>query len=95
MGLGSQALKQYDRICLVLSSRHWMAGNTPSRAGQGHLRHILVPPLSTHRPLPCAQDVTRLTVSISTLLGPLFFVWLSQLLLPTMLLTLVYEKEKR
>ncbi|RMZ55176.1 hypothetical protein APUTEX25_005454, partial [Auxenochlorella protothecoides] len=41
------------------------------------------------------KDVTRLTVSISTLLGPLFFVWLSQLLLPTMLLTLVYEKEKR
>ncbi|EFN50493.1 hypothetical protein CHLNCDRAFT_141395, partial [Chlorella variabilis] len=38
---------------------------------------------------------SRLSLDFSSLLGPLFFCWLLQLLLPPMLNQLVYEKEKR
>ncbi|GFH22555.1 ABC transporter domain-containing protein, partial [Haematococcus lacustris] len=38
---------------------------------------------------------TKLTLDFSSLLGPLFFTWVVQLLLPTILQQLVYEKEKR
>ena len=43
----------------------------------------------------CLQDGSRLSLDFSSLLGPLFFSWLLQLLLPMMLNNLVYEKEKR
>ncbi|GFH06334.1 ABC transporter domain-containing protein, partial [Haematococcus lacustris] len=38
---------------------------------------------------------TKVTLDFSSLLGPLFFTWVVQLLLPTILQQLVYEKEKR
>ncbi|GAB4822597.1 hypothetical protein N2152v2_009643 [Parachlorella kessleri] len=38
---------------------------------------------------------SRLKVDFGILLGPLFLTWLCQLLLPLMLVTLVYEKERR
>lgn len=38
---------------------------------------------------------SALRLDFSGLLGPLFFVWLAQLLLPSMLTSLVYEKENR
>ena len=41
------------------------------------------------------QGGSRLSLDFSSLLGPLFFSWLLQLLLPMMLNNLVYEKEKR
>ena len=41
------------------------------------------------------QGGSRLSLDFSSLLGPLFFSWLLQLLLPLMLNNLVYEKEKR
>ncbi|KAL6775733.1 ABCA3A [Auxenochlorella protothecoides x Auxenochlorella symbiontica] len=41
------------------------------------------------------KGATILSLNFSALLGPLFFVWLAQLLLPTMLASLVYEKEMR
>jgi hypothetical protein len=40
------------------------------------------------------QGGSILTLDFSSLLGPLFFSWLLQLLLPPMLNQLVYEKEK-
>jgi len=41
------------------------------------------------------QGGSRLGFDFGSLLGPLFFSWLLQLLLPVMLYQLVYEKEKR
>jgi hypothetical protein len=41
------------------------------------------------------QGGSRLSIDFSSLLGPLFFCWLLQLLLPSMLNQLVYEKERR
>ena len=41
------------------------------------------------------KGASRLSLNWSSLLGPLFFSWLLQLLLPLMLVGLVYEKEKR
>lgn len=38
---------------------------------------------------------SKLNLDFSSLLGPLFFSWVVQLLLPTMMQQLVYEKEKR
>ena len=38
---------------------------------------------------------SALVLDFASLLGPLFYCWLAQLLLPIMLVTLVYEKEKR
>lgn len=38
---------------------------------------------------------TKLTLDFSSLIGPLFFLWLIQLPLPISLVQLVYEKEKR
>lgn len=38
---------------------------------------------------------TRLTLDFSSLLGPLFYTWVLQLLLPVMLVSLVYEKEHK
>eukprot|EP00887_Chlorella_sp_A99_P004767 scaffold4.g4767.t1 len=38
---------------------------------------------------------SELTLEFSSLLGPLFYTWLLQLLLPVMLVNLVYEKERR
>ena len=37
---------------------------------------------------------TQLNLDISSLLGPIFFTWLVQQLLPLMLVTLVYEKQQ-
>jgi hypothetical protein len=42
-----------------------------------------------------SQPESSLTLDFGTLLGPLFYTWLFQLLLPVMLVTLVYEKERR
>jgi len=41
------------------------------------------------------KPADRLRLDFSSLLGPLFYCWVVQLLLPTMLQQLVYEKEKR
>lgn len=41
------------------------------------------------------KPATGLSLDFSSLLGPLFFSWLSQLLLPVMMSTLVLEKERR
>lgn len=38
---------------------------------------------------------THLSLDFSSLLGPIFYCWLSQLLLPLFLVTLVYEKQCR
>lgn len=38
---------------------------------------------------------SKLTLDFSSLLGPLFFTWIAQLLMPMMLSTLVYEKEQK
>ena len=38
---------------------------------------------------------SELTLDMCSLLGPLFFTWVAQLLLPMMLSTLVYEKEQK
>lgn len=40
------------------------------------------------------KDGTALAVDFSSFLGPLFYTWLSQMLLPVMVGLLVYEKEK-
>jgi hypothetical protein len=40
------------------------------------------------------KPATRLTLDFSSLLGPVFFCWLTQLLLPIMLINLVYEKQQ-
>lgn len=37
----------------------------------------------------------KLNLDISSLIGPLFFAWLVQLIFPIMMVNLVYEKEKR
>ena len=41
------------------------------------------------------QDSNKLTLDFGSLLGPIFYTWLLQLLLPVMLVSLVYEKERR
>ncbi|KAG2490617.1 hypothetical protein HYH03_011009 [Edaphochlamys debaryana] len=41
------------------------------------------------------KSVTKLELDFSSLLGPLFYTWVVQMLLPTFLQQLVYEKEKR
>lgn len=41
------------------------------------------------------KAASKLRLDFSSLLGPLFYCWVVQLLLPTMLQQLVYEKEKR
>lgn len=38
---------------------------------------------------------TQVHVDFSNMLGPLFFTWVVQMLLPIFLMQLVYEKEKR
>ena len=38
---------------------------------------------------------SSITLDFSSLLGPLFFTWVVQMLLPIFLMQLVYEKEKR
>jgi hypothetical protein len=38
---------------------------------------------------------SSVTLDFSALLGPLFFTWVVQMLLPVFLMQLVYEKEKR
>lgn len=38
---------------------------------------------------------SKLTLDFSSLLGPLFFCWLLELLLPVMVVQLVTEKERR
>ena len=38
---------------------------------------------------------THLSLDFSSLLGPIFYCWLAQLLLPLFLVTLVYEKQQR
>lgn len=40
------------------------------------------------------KDGSQLSLDFSSLLGPLFYTWLSQMLLPVMVGLLVYEKEK-
>lgn len=44
---------------------------------------------------PRSQGGSELSLDFSSLLGPLFFDWLCQLLLPLMLVNLVYEKQMR
>ena len=41
------------------------------------------------------KAASTLKVDFSNLLGPLFFTWVVQMLLPIFLMQLVYEKEKR
>ncbi|DBA75618.1 TPA: hypothetical protein ACH3X2_009057 [Trebouxia sp. C0005] len=41
------------------------------------------------------KQETHLSLDFSSLLGPIFYCWLSQLLLPLLLVTLVYEKQHR
>ncbi|KAL0046688.1 hypothetical protein WJX82_007270 [Trebouxia sp. C0006] len=41
------------------------------------------------------KQETHLSLDFSSLLGPIFYCWLSQLLLPLLLVTLVYEKQRR
>ena len=53
---------------------------------QQPLRHV------THALLPGAES--KLQLDFASLLGPLFFTWLAQLILPVMLVALVYEKQQ-
>ena len=48
----------------------------------------------TYRLLFVLHAGTQLNLDISSLLGPIFFCWLVQQLLPVMLVTLVYEKQQ-
>ena len=41
------------------------------------------------------KQETHLSLDFSSLLGPIFYCWLSQLLLPLLLVTLVYEQQRR
>jgi hypothetical protein len=41
------------------------------------------------------KATSSITLDFSSLLGPLFFTWVVQMLLPIFLMQLVYEKEKR
>ena len=41
------------------------------------------------------KQETHLSLDFSSLLGPIFYCWLAQLLLPLLLVTLVYEKQRR
>lgn len=41
------------------------------------------------------KQETHLSLDFSSLLGPIFYCWLAQLLLPLLLVTLVYEKQHR
>lgn len=41
---------------------------------------------------PCAAS--KLSLDFASLLGPIFFTWLAQLMLPVMLVSLVYEKQQ-
>ena len=41
------------------------------------------------------KQETHLSLDFSSLLGPIFYCWLAQLLLPLVLVTLVYEKQRR
>ena len=41
---------------------------------------------------PCAAS--KLKLDFASLLGPIFFTWLAQLMLPIMLVSLVYEKQQ-
>lgn len=41
------------------------------------------------------KQATHLSLDFSSLLGPIFYCWLAQLLLPLFLVTLVYEKQRR
>lgn len=41
------------------------------------------------------KQATHLSLDFSSLLGPIFYCWLAQLLLPLLLVTLVYEKQRR
>ena len=45
-------------------------------------------------PCPCMCAATQLTLDFASLLGPIFFSLLAQLMLPVMLITLVYEKQQ-
>ena len=42
----------------------------------------------------CCMTGTKLSLDFASLLGPIFFTWLVQQLLPFMLVTLVNEKER-
>ena len=41
------------------------------------------------------KQETHLSLDFSSLLGPIFYCWLAQLVLPLFLVTLVYEKQRR
>jgi hypothetical protein len=45
--------------------------------------------------LEMPRQASRLRLDFSSLLGPLFFTWVAQLLLPVIMMTLVYEKQNR
>lgn len=68
--------------------RGWWASQVTVIAGPG-IRNELLALQSFPKP------ADRLRLDFSSLLGPLFYCWVVQLLLPTMLQQLVYEKEKR
>mmetsp|Transcript_40231 Transcript_40231/g.119957 ORF Transcript_40231/g.119957 Transcript_40231/m.119957 type:complete len:1026 (-) Transcript_40231:846-3923(-) len=55
----------------------------------------VVPPTSLLAIMSMPKQATELKLDFSSLLGPLFYTWVVQLLFPTFLQQLVYEKEKR
>lgn len=55
----------------------------------------VVPPTSLLGVMSMPKPSTKLELDFSSLLGPLFYTWVVQLLFPTFLQQLVYEKEKR
>ncbi|KAG1659570.1 hypothetical protein FOA52_011926 [Chlamydomonas sp. UWO 241] len=54
-----------------------------------------VPPTSLLGVMSMPKPANKVSLDFSSLLGPLFYCWVVQLLFPTFLQQLVYEKEKR
>lgn len=69
--------------------RGW-AGTLPASVAQA-ISHAV----GLHGLMSFPKPTTELPFDLSSLLGPLFYTWVVQLLIPTFLQQLVYEKERR
>ncbi|GFR42637.1 hypothetical protein Agub_g3573 [Astrephomene gubernaculifera] len=78
----SNSLRIQNPVSAAVSA--WWARLTGSGAGMRLMGLMGMP-----------KHPTKLKLDFSTLLGPLFYTWVVQMLLPTFLQQLVYEKEKR
>ncbi|GLC69187.1 hypothetical protein PLESTF_000800000 [Pleodorina starrii] len=85
---GGQLKRQRLDSGLSAAVVSWLSGALGANRGLAKAARLL-------GSMAMPKQASRLKLDLSTLLGPLFYTWVVQMLLPTFLQLLVYEKEKR